>query len=539
MGKVVLKASDFGAVPNTGEDMAPALRLAITKAAQYETKKHDLTVMIQLEAGEYRLAESVDNVMLPFRGCSGIILKGVVDEKGEPCTWLKVRLKLQNDVAASAHIALWETKDIRLENLIFDYTERFSSAGKVVEADPEQDRVVVDVLEGQSHFDGMKCYSANSWNLKTREMNNVDALTIGVNKAVFSHTWRRIPGGDGRRYEIQGMHFARLLQPGDGMSWHFNVVGQPGEMPFVIYAEDSENIQLENIRIYSCIGMTAIFKGNKDITMKNIRVEPEGTSLAVSPRDFAWFVANSGKLLVENAYVKGVRWDPFNIHSGFCKITSVSEDRAQVCAEMKKDYLRFRCKGDKVIFWTKEGPVERRTACIEEKEAELCMTLTEKLPSIIMEGMYLTPGWWNLDEAVFRHTTIEGNCGTGILYQNENLLVEDCIFRNNTYDDIGLGPIDPWEGCFARNIVIRNNVFEGSAWMNKYRVHDGAISIFNGYEPMRDCPYNCDIVIENNVIRDQATGISIRNAEQVRLAGNRMERVKTEVLVGRQEMVRL
>lgn len=535
MGRTVIQAEKYGVLPNSGEDCAEKLREII------EIAKKTPPAVINLQAGTYILESVEDNILLPILNGKDITICGAADEDGEPATVIKMRLPLQNDAPGHGFVLIRDSENIKLKNLIFDYENRFSSAGKVVAVDKATDIVVAEVFEGQSHFDGMKCYSANSWDLETKELNHMEALTIGVDQSVFSHTWRKIPSEDGRCYAIQGMGIAKNVRVGDGMSWHFNVLGHDvmGEgatatvgRPHTIVAFDSENIQLENIRIYSCMCACAIFAGNKDITMSNVRVEPEGTSLAVTPRDFAWFVGTSGKLLVENTYVKGVRWDPFNVHAAFYPITKLSDDRTSIEVAMTDKFQKFCKIGSKVTFWLPKGAYDANLAEIEKINGGFAMKFDQPLDDEVAVGQYITPDWLTLDEAVFQNVTIEGNCGTGLLYQDTNLVVDNCTFRNNTYDDIALGPIDPNEGCFARNIVIRNSLFESSTWINKFHTHDGAIAVVNGFLPMRHEQYNSSITITGNTIRNHKVGISVRNARGVTIAANKMENVEIEVLVG-------
>lgn len=524
MQPIVIDASEYGILPDTGKDTAEKLRAVIEQA-----KRHPAAEIV-LKAGTYILEKPEHNIMLPFEGCENLTLRGAVDTDGAPATWLKIRMPLQNDAPGWGFIAVRRSENIAFENLIFDYAERFSSAGEVAAVDAENDRVVVDVFEGQSHFDGMKCYSANSWNLKSKELNPVPALTIGFDQQVFSHTWHRVDHTE-RRYAIQGIGMSRLVKPGDGVSWHFNVIGRGEDRPNVFLVSNSENFRMENLRIYSCMGMIAIFVANRNITMRDVRVEPEGSSLAVCPRDFAWLVATSGKLLVERVYVKGVRWDPFNVHAGIYPITEMEADRKSIHVEMEKKYQRFCGEQRTVFFWTPDGAKNVPMTEIEETETGFWMRFANALPEEVAVGGYVTPGWMVLEEAVFRDVTIEGNCGTGLLFQNMNLMVEDCVFRNNTYDDIALGPIVSKEGCFVQNAVIRNSFFEASTWMNKCGTHEGAISMINAFEPLAAAPYNRNISITQNRFRNYKTAICVRNAEKIALSENRMENVQTEVLI--------
>ena len=526
MDTIVLRSQDFGIKPNTQEDAAPALRKLITAAANYNS------TVIQLEAGDYLLDQDTDRIMLEFWENHDITIRGSVDKNNEPCTCLKIKLPLENDTAAKGFFAVRRSKNITLENLVFDYTHRPSSVGRIVEADVERNRVVVDVLEGQSHFDHMKCYSANCWDLRTGSLKHTHPLTIGVDKKTFAHEWTWIPGGEGRRYEIWDMNFAHLVQPDDGMSWHFNVIGVGEDKPHVIIASNSENLVLRNLRIRSCIGMTGIFVCNHHITMQQIRVEADGTSLAVSPRDFAWMRCNSGKLLIEDCYVKGVRWDPFNIWSGMYPITNISKDRKQITFEMLHKYQTFCKTGQTICFWTDDGAIDIPFNNIELVEGGFVLSFEQPIDNQIQIGAYLTPSWVIFDEVLMRNTTVEDNCGTGLLFQNQNLIVEHCSFNNNSYDAIALGPISGREGSFARNVVIRDTDFVTNTWINKAAIHDGSISICNGFGPLLDKPYNQNISVIGNRFRDCDVAISIRNAQNIQISDNEMKGVGKEIAIG-------
>ena len=226
-----------------------------------------------------------------------------------------------------------------------------------------------------------------------------------------------------------------------------------------------------------------------------------------------------------------MRWDPFNVHAGIYPITEIAADRKSIHVEMEKKYQRFCSRRMTVFFWIPEGVKNVQLTAIKETENGFHMMFADALSEDITIGGYVTPGWMVLDEAVFRSVTIEGNCGTGLLFQNMNLIVEDCIFRNNTYDDIALGPVISQEGCFVLNAFIHNNSFYSSTWMNKGGTHDGAISIINGFEPLATAPYNRNISVDHNRFHNYKTAICLRNAESVILSENRMENVNEEVLI--------
>ncbi|GAB3760189.1 right-handed parallel beta-helix repeat-containing protein [Microlunatus parietis] len=117
---------------------------------------------------------------------------------------------------------------------------------------------------------------------------------------------------------------------------------------------------------------------------------------------------------------------------------------------------------------------------------------------------------------------------------NKNLVVEHCRFANNAYHDIGFGTTSGPTGSFARNVIVRDNVFAGSGWIRKYSkfASNGAITTFANNGAFTTQPYNSSILIENNRFSDLAeAGVYLRNARDVTVRGNSYRRVTQRVVV--------
>ena len=413
--------SDYGITPGDNKDHGPAIKKAIEDAIEFESSQ------VIFEAGRYYICESEENAIIDLNNVSNLTVSGTVDESGNPATLLEFNRTLGNDVPIKDHVRMKNSKNIKIENLIFDYTQRGNSSGEVIAVDKETDTVTVEVFEGLSHFEGMKCYSANAWNIKTRELLHVLPLTIGVDPTTFSNTFPRVPNTNERPYDISNMRFSDRVNIGDGMSWHFNVMLGNWQSCDIIRALNVEDLALENLKINSCNGPVAVITYSKNISIKRVTVKPEGNSLAVCSRDAFWLCCNSGKLIVEDSYIKGVRWDPFNARSGFAKVTAISKDRKQITAECFDEVINPANTGQKLIVWDGEEPQENRIVDSKADAANqvVVMNLEKEVPKETAVGSFVTPGGWLFDEAVFRNVTIEGNCGTGILYQNHNLLAFD------------------------------------------------------------------------------------------------------------------
>lgn len=180
---------DFGAIPDDEksdtEQISKAIRHAHANNKQY----------VVLESGIYNLkGDSNKAPTIYVKGVDNLSLIGQIAKDGQPATTLEVNLPLSNEegIKFSQHIDWRNSKNIGLENIIFDLNPRFSTSGKVVAVDQTDKRVEVEIFEGMSHFEGMKCFSANAWDLKTKTLLHQDALTINMQDPYFENLWHRV-----------------------------------------------------------------------------------------------------------------------------------------------------------------------------------------------------------------------------------------------------------------------------------------------------------------------------------------------------------
>jgi len=516
---------DFGAIPD--DDLCDIQ--AIVSAV--EAAKKEGNAIIVFDEGVYNLKVSDDMpAAINLANMNNITLAGQKNSEGKPSTTLLMNLKLENDIIGTRHVHVKNSKNIKLESLILDHYPRTNTAAEIIEVDKSSDRVVVDILPDMPHFDGMRCYSSNGWDLETKDLLPIAALTIGTNKDKFTNLWRHIPGGDGRRYEIEGINVADKVEVGQGISWHFNVTTSVGHN---IDIDDCENVSVENLHIYNAITVPIMTKRNNGLTFKDIYIGPEGNSLAVAPRDAFHMPSNTGNLLMDSVYVKGCRWDIVNVREGLDAVGLISGDRKT-----------FKCsqnfvKATKIRFWAGEAPFDMAVSSIESLGGnEYSVTLSEKLPESVVTGTYFTPNVWTLDKAVIQNCTFEGNFGT-ILYQSANLLLQNNVFRNNAYANLELGVVGEKEGGFARDIVIKDNQFIGTTWIHKTAAKNGAVSLFQSHPDFTTEPYNTNIIIENNLFQDVNFGksganiyaVKVGNAQNVILKDNKYVNIGDRLLV--------
>jgi len=516
--ETVVRVSDFGAVADDGKCDADAIRAAVASVSNLPN------VRIVFDAGVYNLAE--DSVadrggrlaMVHLWGLDDWVIEGAADAAGNPATKLEMNLNLRNEVTGARHLDIRDCNRFEVRNLIIDQNPRMATAAKVTGVNRSSGLVRIEVLEGMPHFDGMASFSANNWDLGTGLLIPGPPVTIGTDASTFG-TWSAVAGSPGS-YTIVNKQIANLVRVGEGLSFHFNIVIPHGR---AIDAYRCTDLVFENIFMYNIIGMAMGAGDNRNMTFRRFHIKPEGNSLAVGPRDGIHITRSTGRLLMEDVVVKGVRWDPIVSYMNPVSVaerTGNQSIRLDPLAPRVAQLLGVLKVGSELHFWTGANPSVRTVSSITNGQVEF----TAPLDPSVQAGGLVTPGEWHWEEAIIRNSRIESNYGTAIVYESDNLLVENCIFRNNSYSNIGLGPTSTNAGMFTRNIVIRNNLFEDSTWEPKYtgsilEQHRGTITLFSKSPLFSTQAYHRDILIEDNLFRN-LTGANAPAAVDIKLARN-------------------
>jgi hypothetical protein len=545
---VVYHVASYGAFPGDLDDDTDEIRDAI--ACALADPSND--TIVQFDAGIYNLSDA--GVSSAFLGIDGglardkrIRLQGAVDGSGAPATILQVNLPLVNEATIGQHLNVLNCEAFALENFVLDFFPRFSTAGEVVSVDANGD-VLVDILPGQSHFDGMAFYSGNAWDLSTGRLLPIDNLTEGTNPALFTTRWQAT--GTPGRYLMNGYDLHLKVQPGDGISWHFQAQG-PQHAAYIAHCGE---VEVTNVTIHNSLVMGMLLGYNGDVTFDRLRIEPEGDSLAVGPRDGIHLSNNSGQLVVTDCYIAGVRQDPIVSRTSFLEIASVSGSTVTTDTTTSEFDLSV---GDTVVFWhdaVNHPDLHPQVSTITSVVAYGSWATTQHWdltfsPPLDLTGLTLTgpdpdvPKFsvdaYEWTSASITDSTFEHNGGTPLVFNNHDLVVTGCTFDNNMNHSIGLGTTSDNTGTLARHIEIAHNTFTDSTWATKYdnfRVGNSSSPIVAGtimsFERnpgiATNARFNDDIWIHDNTfsgIGDPNGGfvcsaVYLRNAQQVVIEDN-------------------
>ena len=523
---------DFGAYPDDDQCDIAAIESAIAAASI------GLPRIVRFDAGVYNLhepatvdGEPVLNQLILIKQRSNLTLLGAVDEQGQPTTILERNAPEQGvNIRRSHQINITDSTNITLKNLISRNNPAFCSAGECVRADEPNDIVEVDVFEGLPHYDGMPSYSANAWNLQTRDLLPVEPLSIGTNLDNFSN-WQHIPGGEGRRYRITGAGMAAKLNVGDGVSWHFTVLAVGNQ----IRGFNTNGLTLDNVILHNAPLVVIYLHKCTDVTMRKMAIRPLGNQLAVGSRDGIFVNFPFGDYLMEDCYIKGVRWDPLNNKTKIFYVTEKINAREIRC-DVFLNHIPFQMDNMDVTLHydgghstatiaSDEWDTFNQTDAYGDTYRNIHVTFTEDLPEEFGAGSVFQPNFPH--QQVIRNCVFEGNFGRPILYQAGGLEVTDCLFRNNAYESIALGPVGSTEGAFGHHAIIRNNTFSDTTWIENAggTPTTGTIKLYENNRRFENETYNHSILIEGNTFDSinydpSFSAIDLYNADDVTIRCN-------------------
>jgi hypothetical protein len=523
-----LSVADFGAIPNDDQCDAAAIRRAIAAAAEQGDPE------VRFEAGTYRLAD-VDigpRAYINLIELKGLALVGATEADGRPATRLERILELDNDTDPHPQININESRGITLRNFILANNPPLGSTAKVLSVDREADEIVVEVMPGLPAYDGMRCASAHVSDLKTGKLKRFGStpeqatLTIGLGIKNF---WQEVPDSGGRRLKMTGGGFAEKVEVGDGISWHHKATEARNQT----MAMNSEDLVFENIIMPNVSNMGMLAGFNRNLTFRKVRFEPENGNLAVGGRDGLHLSMNTGKLLIEDCYFKGLRMDPLVVRKSFGLVLSRDGGRS---VTIQPGYPVPA--GGKLRFWVGESPEDvavESASKVSGSPVVYRYEFAQDLPEGTQEGTAVTYLTYSLDEGVIRNCVFEDNFGSPIINFEENMTIEGCTFDNNAYQ-VKFGP-NRQSGGFVRNNVFRNNMFKNSCWIDITRQgRPSSLLIHSQSMYFKDPMFNADILIRGNTFKAGDVGngsvaVEVRNATAVTFEDNTFEGYKEPVLV--------
>ncbi len=433
---------EFGAIAGDGQDDTQSVRRALDFALKNGAKK------LVFPKGIYNFAQA----------------KGGLWEPSHWLFWLKNVKNLEIDGQGSLFIfegTQCFAYSIDCENVVFknfsvDYEKPFFTHGKVSWISP--DKSEFDLKFDNTIYRPKGGESVPSWSEVYGERLFSVSGGLFVNYQV-SQTRLIAPN----LIRVSCTHSIDPLKIGmEIMLRHHTYSGS------IFRLHHSKNHKIENVNIYSGMGMGIVGQYLDSIEIKNVNIAPAPDSkvpYSVSS-DAINLLGCYGKILVENCYVKGSKDDSINVFSNYYKIKrQIAPNKIQLhspkfnSGEMPQDKA-----GDTLVFMRKDLKkyAYRKIKSITQNWQQRCaeVEFEEALPKDADIANDIISTTKQPSEIVMRFCKLDSE--GRICCQASNMLVEDCELINSGGFQLNTC-VQPWfEGVPSSNVVVRRCSFINS-----------------------------------------------------------------------------
>ncbi len=509
----VIDVADFGAKPDTGENMLPALRAAVTAAID-----RNKPVTVKFLPGEYRLnADEELTACFTFRNVENIVMDGNGAE-----------LIIQNPRMSGFLVE--NSRRIIIKNFSVDYDPLPYAQAWVTAVDSAARTFEVRLDEGSSEMDLPYFRKAlRKWGTLYDRDNPL--LAKGDDCWIVLRDWEK--NGE-RQYKIS--HLRGSPEVGDA---YLQVARENGCKTVML--RNAIDVTLENLTTYACPSSPYTGNSCSNIGIFSCKVLVKPGRWIGSNADAVHFQRNAVGPWVENCQFEGVCDDAVNIYAVPNVITAQpSADSLTVKALMPATVTEAAIGATVWVFDPVKGALisEAVVKEIQIGGKENTVILDREIPRLTLKpeeeyGEPLVYFSHNLSsQTVFKNNQIRHPRRFGLVLPTQGVWVE-----GNLFEDCGASAIIASNHIRVReeidmftggNLVIRNNTIRnGERWcqselMNQY----GSINLSvlrNNHQPAEWRALD-NVLVENNTIENWRTcGIRIVNGgTNVTVRGNRI-----------------
>ncbi|RNL95175.1 hypothetical protein ED312_00825 [Sinomicrobium pectinilyticum] len=468
----IVNVTDFGAFPDDSKCDINAIKQALEHAKTVGAKA------LVFEAGTYDLfvGDVTKNTAIEVTKLHDFTMRGSKDSEGNPATTFLRHYDFRNDMYGKPILSVRECNNFRLQHVIFDNAPRYSTAGEVIANDGQS--VTVKIFEGNPVIDGTLFFTSNIWDLSTKTLKKAESPTYGgdVYKKKEEYTWH-VEGDPAERImKLNSPTVASGVEVGEGLSWHFSYKGVQ------VNFYGCHDLFVENVWTYNAIGFCMQAQACENITAGKIKIMAPDNQLAVGSRDGWKLYACRGKIVMDELYMEGVRWDGQNVHGSFLSPYRVI-NKNTIWLKKKKGAILPIPEGSKIGFWNGREEVlcTVRKSVIRpiENKGGFLLTFEENIPDFVTDKTLCQIYGWNIDHYALSNSEFRNIAGSASLIRNTDVTIVNNTFDHIMYPAIMIGAaINEGEGVVPKNVRIENNRISHSGWMARYGI-TGAIGIRN------------------------------------------------------------
>ena len=492
----VYHASDFGIIPNTGEDMTQEIVKAIETIKSERAGK---PAVLLFESGEYDFYPDSANVReyyvsnhdqdnpkrvaVVLEGVKNLTLKGAQKSNGSDYANFMMNGRM-------LPVAMVGCENCSLENIAVDTRVPQITQVEVLENDVENGYITYRVAPYVNYRidNGRLVVFGSNWEIvpgwgiafegdTKRIIYTTSDIGVGTsNVEEISPRVIRAPWRDHR------------LVPGSVIAMRSYARPTPG-----IFVSECKNTKLYNSCVFYAEGMGLLAQMSENITLDGFRVALRGDGRYFTTQaDATHFSGCKGLITSCNGLYEGMMDDAINVHGTYLRVVKRLDDNTLVGRYMHGQAYGFYWggAGDSVQFVrsdvmeiTEGNRVVEIAPYDKEKLAgckEFKIKFDKPLPADIANGQY---GIENLEwtpEVIFNGNTIRNNRARGALFSTpKKTVVENNLFDHTSGTAILLcGDCNGWfETGACRDVLIRNNRFV-NALTSMFQFTNGVISIY-------------------------------------------------------------
>ena len=492
----VYHASDFGIIPNTGEDMTQEIVKAIETI---KSERAGEPAVLLFEAGEYDFYPDSANVReyyvsnhdqdnpkrvaVVLEGVKNLTLKGA--QKGNGSDYANFMMN-----GRMLPVAMVGCENCSLENIAVDTRVPQITQVEVLENDVENGYITYRVAPYVNYRidNGRLVVFGSNWEIvpgwgiafegdTKRIIYTTSDIGVGTsNVEEIAPRVIRAPWRDHR------------LVPGSVIAMRSYARPTPG-----VFVSECKNTKLYNSCVFYAEGMGLLAQMSENITLDGFRVALRGDGRYFTTQaDATHFSGCKGLINSCNGLYEGMMDDAINVHGTYLRVVKRLDDNTLVGRYMHGQAYGFYWggAGDSVQFVRSdvmeitEGNRVVEIAPYDKEQLAGCKEFKIKfdkpLPEDIANGQY---GIENLEwtpEVIFNGNTIRNNRARGALFSTpKKTVVENNLFDHTSGTAILLcGDCNGWfETGACRDVLIRNNRFV-NALTSMFQFTNGVISIY-------------------------------------------------------------
>lgn len=463
--QTVIDVSDFGAKPDSFEDVVPAVKKAIAAC-----KEGEVTTILFPE-GRYDFWPEFAEERVYF-------ISNTSSETECPSKMKKIGLLLENKSNITIEgngsrfifhgkmitFAFDHCKNIQLKNVSIDF-ERPSMSELRFET--VSDTAIVAAVHPDSRYDIISnklVFYGEGWT-----MHHYHAILVKPTQGtMFYSNWdpflkSSATALSGNRVLFKGNFTGTHFVPGDVLTIRDPIRDEVGA-----FVNHSAHVSLRNVSLHYMHGLGIVSQFSEELHYDSIRIIPSRGRQIAAFADGMHFSGCRGNILVENCHFKGLHDDPVNVHGTHLQVTDIRSSNTVQVKFMHPQTYGFEAffAGDSVGF-TRSASLQtfgyglvKSATLISERE--MLIEFERDIPIGIQNGDCLENITWT-PAFTIRNCRLEGTNTRGLLVTTRRkVLIENNIFyRTGMHAILIANDASGWfESGAVEDVTIRGNTFQ-------------------------------------------------------------------------------